>query len=125
MLPIAGLLVASTALAPSRGVNEGQVTVHTVQISFDAETGTFEYSLDPVRAAPGDLIEWNCDQGSWSVHFVSGTPLTQQALRGKRREAKRLPVRPNAEPGTYKYSVAVAIGEDVFIDDPEVVIGPG
>jgi plastocyanin len=107
-----------------REMHDEQVTVHRVDITVDAATGTFTYSQDPVNAKRGDHIEWNCDQGSWSVHFIDRTPSNQNSQRGPRGGPRRLPIRQNAEFGSYKYFVAVAIGDDVFTDDPEVVIGP-
>jgi len=119
------LLLGGTTAVEHAGVDAGQVTVHTVEISLNAETGAFSYSQDPVTAAPGDQIEWVCEEGAWSVHFIDRTPLPQQALRAARGSARRLPVRSDAAAGSYKYFVAVAIGDDVFTDDPEVIVRPG
>ncbi len=99
-------------------------TLHEVQITVNTETGEFTYSQDPVNATRGDRIQWSCDQGNWSVHFIDKTPLADKLLRGQRAGPKQLPIRGDAEDGTYKYFVAVAIGEDVYTDDPEVIVGP-
>lgn len=121
------LLAAVSAWGPGDGVRgaagQDQVTVHTVVITVDAATGQISYSLDPVEAKRGDHIEWTCEQGAWSVHFIDRTPLNQDRVRGPQGGPRRLPVRQNAEIGSYKYFVAVAIGDDVFTDDPEIIIG--
>lgn len=128
-IPAVVLLIA--ALTAGRGGDElwretgdAQVTVHTVVITVDPATGTFTYSQDPVNAKRGDHIEWNCEQGAWSVHFIDRTPSNQDSQRGPKGGPRRLPIRQSAEFGSYKYFVAVAIGDDVFTDDPEVVVGP-
>ncbi|NIN72202.1 MAG: hypothetical protein GTO46_09855 [Gemmatimonadetes bacterium] len=107
-----------------RGTGDTQVTVHTVIITVDPATGAFSYSQDPVNARRGDHIEWNCAQGAWSVHFIDRTPSNRVNQRGPRNGPRRLPIRQDAPFATYKYFVAVAIGDDVFTDDPEVVVGP-
>lgn len=107
-----------------RETADAQATVHTVTITVDPETGTFSYSQNPVNARRGDFVEWNCEQGAWSVHFIDRTPSNREGQRGPRGGPRRLPIRQDAELGSYKYFVAVAIGENVFTDDPEVVVGP-
>jgi hypothetical protein len=128
---IPALVLLIVAVTAGRGGDElwretgaTQAAVHTVIITVDPETGTFSYSQDPVNARRGDFVEWNCDQGPWSVHFIDRTPSNQDGQRGPRGGPRRLPIRQNAEFGSYKYFVAVAIGDGVFTDDPEVVVGP-
>ncbi len=128
-LPAALLILFALAIGRAGDVtwqeaDAAQVTVHRVEITVDPETGTFTYSLDPVNAKRGDHIEWKCDQGAWSVHFIDRTPANQASQRGPQGGPRRLPIRQNAELGSYKYFVAVAIGDDVFTYDPEVIIGP-
>jgi plastocyanin len=101
-----------------------QMTVHTVDIRVDPSTGQFSFSLDPVLAKPGDHVEWNSESGDWSIQMVDKTPFAELGARGKRAEKKRLIVKPDAAQGRYKYTVAVAVGDDVFIADPEIIIGP-
>jgi plastocyanin len=121
-LPVVLIAVAATATR-WEAAGDGQAVVHQVVISV-SEDGQFSYSLDPVRAARGDQIEWSCDSGNWSVHFIGQTPLAQQAVRGTSSSSRRLPVRANAADGSYKYFVAVAVGDEVYTDDPEVIVGP-
>jgi plastocyanin len=122
--PAALLLVLAVSALAASGAADRQVTVHYVEISVDTATGTLSYSLDPVLAEPGDQIEWTSDVGGWSVYFVDRTPLNKKSLRARRRGRVRRPVRPDAAEGSYKYFVAVAVGEDVFIDDPVVIVRP-
>ncbi len=117
--------VATTdaARATRSGPAGGQAQTHKVVISVNTETGVFSYSINPVQAKRGDRIEWNSEQGNWSVHFET-TPFADKRLRGKRAGPKHLVVRPDAAFRSYKYTVGLAVGDDVYIDDPEIIIGP-
>ncbi len=110
---------------------------HRVAITV-SDAGEFTYSKDPIRAVPNDVIEWSCDSGAWSIQ-VAGlqdeqtkelkqgkTPFAEnkRSARAKQRAAGKLTVAGNAALGTYKYTVAVVVDGDVFIDDPEIIIGP-
>lgn len=109
--------------APPDSARLAQSELHEVSISVNVATGEFTYSLNPVRAKRGDRIEWNSEQGNWSVRFAT-TPFPEKSLRGKRGGPKHLVVKPDAAFGSYKYTVGLAVGDDVFVDDPEILIGP-
>ena len=110
---------------------------HRVTITVSS-AGEFTYSLDPIKAAPNDVIEWSCDNGAWSIQVAGLQDETTKALqhgktpfaenkrsaRANQRAANGLAVAANATFGTYKYNVAVVVGGNVFIDDPEIIIGP-
>ncbi len=111
------------ARSAASGPAGGQAQTHRVVISVNTQTGEFSYSLDPVFAKRGDRIEWTSEQGNWSVRLET-TPFAEKSLRGKRGGPKHLVVRPDAAFRSYKYTVGLAVGDDVFTDDPEIIIGP-
>ncbi|UCF18771.1 MAG: hypothetical protein JSU87_12615 [Gemmatimonadota bacterium] len=109
---------------------------HRVAIAVSG-AGAFTYSLNPIRATPDDIIEWSCESGAWSIQ-VAGlqneqtkaleqgkTPFAEskRSARANQRAANGLTVAANAAFGTYKYNVAVVVDGNVFIDDPEIIIG--
>jgi plastocyanin len=101
---------------------EAQATVHQVVITVDVETGALSYSLDPVIAFPGDLVEFVAPQGSWRVTFNQQTPFVEQSIANDQPQPRRVPIRGNAEPGSYKYTVFVTIGDQTYSEDPEVIV---
>lgn len=101
-----------------------QSELHEVQISVDVATGKFSYSLNPVFARRGDRVQWTSDQGAWSVTFQQVTPFELKVTRGAPGGLKQLVVKPDAAYGSYKYTVGLAVGNAVFTDDPEIIIGP-
>jgi hypothetical protein len=110
-------------LTAGRG-GDVQGELHTVVITVSTETGDFSYSLDPVRATRGDRVQFISEQGNWSVNFGQNSPFNEKRFNGRRAGPRRLPIRGNTPDGSYKYFVAVAIGEDVYSDDPEIIVGP-
>jgi hypothetical protein len=101
---------------------EAQATVHQVVITVDVETGAISYSLNPVIAFPGDLVEFLAPQGSWRVTFNQLTPFVEQSIANDQPQPRRVPIRGNAEPGSYKYTVFVTIGDQTYSEDPEVIV---
>ena len=144
LLLVLGVVGASKVTHASRPLTTDAVTAyqapdtHRVAITVSS-AGDFTYSLNPIRAKRNDVIEWSSDSGNWSIQ-VAGlrdeqtgtlrqgrTPFAQnqRAARANRRAANRLAVAGDAVFGTYKYNVAVEVGGNVFIDDPEIIIGGG
>ena len=121
VLPV--LLLLGTAVMAGRWA-DSQSELYKVVITVDTESGDFSYSLDPVRATRGDRVEFVSEQGSWSVNFGNNSPFAEARFNGRRAAPRQLPIRGDAADGSYKYFVAVAIGEDVYTDDPEVIVGP-
>ncbi len=127
------------AQAPSADAMVVYQAPDTIRVAITVSgSGEFTYSLDPIRARPGDVIEWSCDSGAWSIQIAGlrdartqalqqgRTPFAANAMatRANRGVANRLAVAGNAALGTYKYSVAVEVDGNVYIDDPEIIIGP-
>lgn len=114
----------------------GRPDTHRVEITVSS-AGEFTYSLDPIRANRGDVIEWTCDSGDWSIQIAGLQDQRTKALqRGKtpfergqmttkanRKAANGLTVAADAAFGTYKYTVQVKVAGNEFEDDPEIIIG--
>lgn len=94
------------------------------QIKIEVRDGDFEYSVNPIRANPGDSIEWTCEAGPFAVHLGWGTPCTKGRLRAGKGRKVSTAVRDNAHNGTFKYMVAVNVEGDIYTDDPEIVVKP-
>lgn len=120
--PGAALLLLAL-VAPNRA--EAQATVHQVVIMVNLETGDLNFSTDPVVASPGDLIEFIAPQGAWRVVFNERTPFNAQTILNDQPQPRRVPVRGNADPGSYKYTAYVIIDGQEYSEDPEIVIRGG
>lgn len=95
-------------------------TEHQITISVDTQ-GNLTYSHPSVQAKRNDHISWTCDAGPFAVDFAGHTPAAR--LKGSSNKGNlRLQIRPDAEPGRYKYFVAVASNGKVLTDDPEIII---
>lgn len=86
--------------------------------------------VTPARIAVsrGEAIQWTSSL-SFAIAVerntaLFGQTLPPQALRGRANAPVNATVGANAPDGTYKYSVAVWDGENVWVVDPEVVVGP-
>jgi hypothetical protein len=97
------------------------------------DRGNFTYTPAVRRAMPGERISWSCND-PFVVHFARQSPFPQVEFRPS-PEAPKGPLmystnpdtfRGGVQPGGYHYVVAVAHGDQVFVDGgcPEVVIGP-
>jgi plastocyanin len=104
-------------------------TTHTVAIAYDSSSGTLSVSPDPVNVNPGDQVNWESAAGAWRVAMQSAVPFgagaRSKGIGAQKGNAAGAMVAANAKPGTYKYIVAVYVGGEVHILDPDVVVGPG
>lgn len=85
-----------------------------------------------MKAERGELIKWKSNY-LFSIHFGWSSPFNIiTGCSEKKNEEKytiEARVRENAEPGEFKYSVAVYYPSEsregkIFIDDPHVIIPP-
>jgi hypothetical protein len=79
-----------------------------------------------VTVDPGEEIQWSSDL-PFAVAVernaqLFGRELPPQALRGRANAPARARVGESAEAGSYKYSVAVWDGEEVWVVDPEIIV---
>lgn len=104
-------------------------TTHTVTISYDAHSGMLSVNPDPVNVVPGDQVTWESAAGTWRVQMQSAVPFgagaQSKGIGAQAGKGAGAMVAANAKPGTYKYIVAVYVGGEVHILDPDVVVGPG
>ena len=94
------------------------------KITISLVSGEIKYSEARQKADPGDTIEWNCADGNFAVQFQGLSPAKKRKDKKKKADPLSMVIRNANElaPGAYKYMVAVASGDDVFIDDPEIII---
>jgi hypothetical protein len=94
-----------------------------IGVFADPSTKNFTYTPAVYHTRPGTPIAWRAN-GTFLVQFTSGTPLDTVGIGGAADIAVETCVRPDAPKGVYHYSVAVAIGQDIFMDAgcPTIVI---
>ena len=71
----------------------------------------------------GDTLIWRFDH-PFAVHF-SWDALPWQGETYKKLTSPyqiQLPVMENAEFGSFKYTVALMVGDDIIMDDPEIIV---
>lgn len=98
---------------------------HTIKI-YCSSKGNFTYDPPPyqVRLKKDDTVEWICEDGNFALNFGWGTPFERgryPEFPARKAEPK---LRSDVRNGRYKYFVAVAIGEKIWTDDPDIIIDP-
>ena len=92
---------------------------HTINITVT--NGQFTYTPIP-PVGKNDKIEWKCGSGNFAVQFDGMSPAKNRKGKNPQGGSILMDIRNDVGPGAYKYTVAVAVGSDVFIDDPEIII---
>ena len=98
---------------------------HTINITV-SNSGQFTYTTTttPPDSPVGkdDRIKWTCGSGNFAVQFNGMSPTEKR--KGKKPVGNDIDmqIRRDVGPGAYKYTVAVAVLAEVFIDDPEIII---
>jgi plastocyanin len=113
------LLLLGLAAASSPADQEAAITIALTPAGVQVTPAT-------VTVSPGETIQWTSEI-PFAVAVernaqLFGQELPPQALRGRANAPLRAAVAENAEAGTYKYSVAVWDGENVWVVDPEIII---
>jgi len=96
---------------------------HRVEIIV--KNGEICYSNDYFKVNRGDSIIWSCDKKyghCYSVHLGYKSPLPKGRYRKACGQDIRDKVKTNAEPGEYKYFVAVYDGKNIWTDDPIFIV---
>jgi hypothetical protein len=98
----------------------------TVRITV-SDDGNFKYSHSHLRVTRGDQVRWEITRGNiFVVRFPKKTPFTQVEFRGidyHPTVTDFAEVRADAPPGIYRYTVAVAVENKIFIDaSPEILV---
>ncbi len=96
---------------------------HLIEIYVDPNTKNFTYRPAVYHARPGAPVAWRAN-GTFAIQFTGGTPLEKTGIHGRVEEVFESKIRSDAR-GIYHYAVAVAIGDEVFLDAgcPTIVIG--
>ena len=94
-----------------------------IEIFVDPSTKNFTYTPAVYHTRPSAPIAWRTN-GTFLVQFTSLTPLETVGIGGAAEKVVDTLVRRDAPRGVYHYSVAVAIGHDIFLDAgcPTIVI---
>ena len=95
---------------------------HIVKITC-SPSGDFTFDPDPVVVRRGDNVEWVCTNDyPFAVHLGWSSPFLKGRYRapGRSKVSDRIPE--NAHYGDYKYFVAVFDGENIWTDDPRIIV---
>jgi hypothetical protein len=72
---------------------------------------------------PGQAIEWNCDSRfAIAVHLGYDSPFVPVQKRAGRGVPLGLHTAEDTPCGRYKYVVAISDGDNVWIEDPEIIV---
>lgn len=98
----------------------------TIQIRLTPEG--LQVTPEQVVVRPGEEIVWSSEH-QFAVDFqrgqaLFGRELPAAARRGMANRPLRARAAENAPAGSYKYSVAVWDGENLWVVDPEILIRP-
>jgi len=96
---------------------------HLIEIVVDPQTKDITYRPAVYHARAGTTLAWRAN-GTFAIQFTGGTPLEKAGIHGQVEEVVESKLRSDAR-GIYHYAVAVAIGNEVFLDAgcPTIVIG--
>jgi len=90
-------------------------------ITINVNDGNFTYSELVAYVDPGDDIEWICEnEYDFAIHLSRCSPLNKGRFRGKK--IIKANVEKDAKRGIYKYFVAVYYGEEIWTDDPVLIV---
>jgi plastocyanin len=135
-LPAAAFLVPDALpwSAPSTAAaveDHGSPAAVPVSVSFNRQSGRISVSADPIRIAPGEEITWSPGDGVEALAIDIPSPkapfgqgVRANGVRG-RKEGPPARVRAragDAVKGSYKYTVAIYDGQQVYILDPDIII---
>lgn len=96
-------------------------------IAFSQKKGDFSYHKNEILTVnPGDSIEWKCRDGhAFAVHIGRQSPLSKGRFRARAGRSVSTVV-PKTPRQNYvkivKYTIAVYDGENVWSDDPLIII---
>lgn len=104
-----------------------EIAPHRIQITYDPDTGDLDVGPDSKRCSlgQGDRVQWSCAPKDlpWKVIFGQGAPVTPN-VGGPGNDTLRITSGRNGDFGRCKYTVAVWIGSEVRILDPELIVDP-
>jgi len=97
----------------------------TKTVTIYLNNGDIGYSDERIKVDQDDEVEWGCDnpEHHFSVHFGYNSPLPKGRYRT--RPKGRTGGKVVGKPGIYKYFVAVFDGENIWTDDPDLIVRRG
>jgi plastocyanin len=94
---------------------------HTANITVDSQ-GNFHYDPLIIMVDRRDTVVWKCEGNpNFAIHIGWNSPLDRGRYRTSKKEIKAH-VQENAQPGHYHYFVAVLIDNEIWTDDPEIIV---
>jgi hypothetical protein len=102
------------------------VALHEIRITLHPKEGGDETAMtvvtnpNPCYIRPGDRVEWGCADAPFAIHFEPQSPLLHRRLRAPGGQIGD-DVRGDIHPGKYRYFVAVAVGNQIYTEDPELI----
>lgn len=122
------LVLAATGLTTAAGAPQPAVQAQAATITISLTSGGIQVSPNTASVRRGETIQWQSELPfAIAVERNSalfGRTLPPQALRGRANTPVRAAVGESAPTGSYKYSVAVWDGTNVWVVDPEILILP-
>lgn len=135
-------LLGLTACASSKSNPSNKPDTHTITIKYDANADPhWSYSIDPyqpdakkAKVKRGDVINWVCKEGAWTVYFKGASPLfnpkdpcqgEQGYVSGAQGATVGAEVTAKVKKGdefVYGVSVMLPGATDPVVDDPRVII---
>jgi hypothetical protein len=96
---------------------------HTVVVGLDEETGALTWSPDPVLVYRRDQIVFTAPgSDSLIVTFPEESPFRNRRIRVTGGQSPPIPVLPQAAFQSYKYDIALTVGGETYIQDPEIIV---
>jgi plastocyanin len=102
---------------------------HGVKIDFNG--GKFAYrspetgaDAATIKVRRGDVVEWHCEHGNFSILFKGHSPFEGVGVHGKRGEMASATI--SGANGRYTYAVTVLpLDGAPAVDDPEIIVDGG
>jgi hypothetical protein len=95
----------------------------TVVVTIALKDGVVQCTPDCIYAYRGQAIEWKCEKDfPFAVHLGYDSPFNRVHHQALRQQPIRLDIGKDTPRGKYKYVVAVFDGNNVWIEDPHIII---
>jgi len=94
-------------------------------VSLAVRNGEFDYGgKECVMVEPGDTVIWKSDaRGHLAIQFGFETPFESRGFKSKEGKPITATV-VSRSPGVYKYTAVIYDGEELWLDDPVIIIRP-
>ena len=92
---------------------------------YDVDDGSNRTRKTMLRVEGNDAVKWQCDKyKTFTVHFGWNTPFKEEQIHSDPSTGmtKSLQVPADVRNGHYRFIVAVLAGNEIWADDPEIII---